>query len=86
MKSVYALQPYLVGSRNCKSLAIVIPVQVVKKYGIDTSTIFALKGDDSTRTLTLQTLPKLSGFKKNIRISATSLDGTSQQVSSEGAQ
>ena len=59
MKNVYALQPYQVGSRNGKSLAIVIPAQVAKKYDIDISTIFALKADDNTRTVTLQTVTQV---------------------------
>jgi hypothetical protein len=80
MKSVYALQPYQVGSKNRKSLAIVIPAQVAKKFDIDTSTIFTLKGDESTRTVTLTTVPKLGGVKKNIEISTKCL------VNQQGAQ
>lgn len=80
MKSVYALQPYQVGSKNGKSLAIVIPAQIAKKYDIDTSTIFTLRGDDRTRTVTLTTVPKLSRIKKNIEIPTKGL------VSSQGAQ
>jgi hypothetical protein len=83
MKDVYALQPYQVGSRNGKSLAIVIPAQVAKKYDIDTSTIFALKGNDSTRMVTLQTVPKLSRIKNNTGIPTGHLEGRNQQV---GAQ
>jgi hypothetical protein len=56
MKNVYALQPYQVGSKNGKSLVVLIPAEVAKKYSIGTSTIFTLKGDDNTRTITLQTL------------------------------
>lgn len=86
MKNVYALQPYQVGSRNGKSLAIVIPAQVAKKYDIDISTIFALKADDNTRTVTLQTVLKLSGNKNNIGIRTGGMEGPGQQVSSERAQ
>jgi hypothetical protein len=82
IKSIYALQPYLVGSKSGKSLAIVIPAQVAKKYDIDTSTIFALKGDDSTRIVTLQTVPKFSGIKKNIEIPTGGLEGPSQGIDS----
>ncbi len=56
MKSVYALQPYYVGSKNGKSLALVIPARVAKKYNLDASTIFALKTDDITHTITLQNI------------------------------
>jgi len=62
MKSVYALQPYYVGSKNGKSLAIVIPAKVAKKYNFDSSTIFSLKTDDVTNTITLQ---NVHGFLRN---------------------
>jgi hypothetical protein len=61
LKSVYALQPYQVGSKNAKSLAIVIPARVAKRYDIDTSTIFTLKGDDISKTVTLQTVKRFAG-------------------------
>jgi hypothetical protein len=54
MKSVYVLQPYYVGSKHGKSLAIVIPAKVARKYNLDSSTIFSLKTDDLTHTITLQ--------------------------------
>jgi hypothetical protein len=46
MKSVYVIQPYEVGSKKAKSLAVVIPATVVKKYRINSSTIFALRPED----------------------------------------
>jgi antitoxin component of MazEF toxin-antitoxin module len=52
-RNVYVVQPYRVGTKDRKSLAIVIPAQVVKEYSFDTSTIFALKVDNMRR-LTLQ--------------------------------
>ena len=60
MKNIYALQPYQVGSKNAKSLAIVIPAKIVRKFHIDTSTIFTLEGDDNTKKITLQTICGLS--------------------------
>lgn len=54
MKSVYALQPYQVGSKHGRSLAIVIPAKVAKMYNIDTSTIFTLRRDEDKGTITLQ--------------------------------
>jgi antitoxin component of MazEF toxin-antitoxin module len=71
MKTVYALQPYLVGSKNGKSLAIVIPAKVAKKYNIDTSTIFTLRGDGSTEIVTLQTVQRFKG-KENESTDMTS--------------
>jgi hypothetical protein len=56
MKNIYALQPYHVGTKNAKSLAIVIPSEVAKKYNLDTSTIFALRMDDITKTVVLRSV------------------------------
>ena len=61
-RSVYALQPYYVGSKDGKSLAIVIPAKVVKKYNLDNSTIFALRTDDIANTVTLQ---NINGLNRN---------------------
>jgi hypothetical protein len=52
-KSIYVVQPYQVGNKDRKSLAIIIPAQIAKEYNFDTSTIFALKVDDFKR-ITLQ--------------------------------
>jgi antitoxin component of MazEF toxin-antitoxin module len=43
----------MVGNKDRKSLAIIIPAQIAKEYSFDTSTIFALKVDNMRR-LTLQ--------------------------------
>lgn len=64
MKNVYAIQPYQLVSKNAKSLALVIPAPIVKKYKIDTSTIFALKGNDVTSIVTLQSELRLSEIVK----------------------
>lgn len=61
-KSVYALQPYYVGSKRGKSLAVVIPAKVAKKFKLDASTIFYLKADNFTRIVTLQ---NVYGFSRD---------------------
>jgi hypothetical protein len=55
-KLVYALQPYEVGSKNAKSLALVIPAKVAKECDINTSTMFALRVDENNKRITLQTI------------------------------
>jgi hypothetical protein len=50
-RSVYATQPYLVGSKDRKSLAIIIPARLVKEYDVDTSTIFAVRADKMTKSI-----------------------------------
>jgi antitoxin component of MazEF toxin-antitoxin module len=54
MREIFIVQPYLVGSKKSKSLALIIPAEVVKQYQIDTSTAFALKANAETNLITLQ--------------------------------
>lgn len=56
MKQVYLLQPYHVGSKKAKSIAVVIPAEVVKVYEINTSTILTLRTDVKAKRITLQTI------------------------------
>ena len=64
LKSVYALQPYYVGSKNSKSLVICIPSKVAKEYNLDTSTIFVLQIDQKINKIQSQTLSELSYHTK----------------------
>jgi hypothetical protein len=59
MKSLYALQPYQVGSKDRKSLAVIIPAKVAKQYHIDKSTVFTLQIDDDKKRLMLQMIDKV---------------------------
>jgi antitoxin component of MazEF toxin-antitoxin module len=59
MKSLYALQPYQVGSKYRKSLAVIIPAKVAKQYSVDTSTVFTLQVDEDKKRLTLQMIDKV---------------------------
>lgn len=53
MRRVYPIQPYELGSKNYKSLALVIPAAVVKEYAIDRSTVFALMPDKGAKKVTI---------------------------------
>jgi hypothetical protein len=53
---VYATQPYLVGSKDRKSLAIIIPARIAKDYHLDTSTIFAVRADRKTNRIIMYTV------------------------------
>lgn len=64
LKSVYALQPNYVGSKNSKSLVICIPSKVAKEYNLDTSTIFVLQIDQKINKIQSQTLSELSYHTK----------------------
>jgi antitoxin component of MazEF toxin-antitoxin module len=85
-KEVYAVQPYKVGSKNANSLAVILPAMVVKEYNVNTSTVFALRADDKTKKIVLQTINKPGTQKtktKNIVIpTGESLAASSQQASS----
>ena len=55
-KVVYATQPYLVGSKNRKSLAIIIPARIAKDYHINISTIFAVRAEKRTNRIIMYTV------------------------------
>ncbi len=47
MKNIYIIQPYLVGSKDSKSLAIIIPSAITKKYHLDQSSGLILRHNNS---------------------------------------
>jgi hypothetical protein len=54
LKKSYVMQPYQVGGKDYKSLALIIPSKVVQAFEIDISTIFQMIVDDQHKTLNLQ--------------------------------
>jgi hypothetical protein len=63
-RDVYVIQPYMVGTKDRKSLAIVIPAQVVKEYRFNTSTVFALNVEKGNSKIILRKVG-LPGRRKN---------------------
>jgi antitoxin component of MazEF toxin-antitoxin module len=61
-KELYAIQPYLIGSKSGQSLALIIPAQVRKEANLDASTVFVLKIDQKTRRVVLQNIPADESF------------------------
>lgn len=59
MKQVYVLQPYQVGSKDGKSLALIIPAKVARQCSVNTSTVFTLRVDEGTKRIMLQTLNEI---------------------------
>jgi hypothetical protein len=53
IKDQYLVQPYEVGSKKYKSLAVIIPSKIVNELGMDRSTGFILKSDRSGIKLNL---------------------------------
>ena len=56
MELKYLIRPYHVGSKNAKSIAIIIPSQVRREADIDLSAIFLLKINKKKKILTLQNI------------------------------
>lgn len=80
-KSIYAIQPYKVGSKNANSWAHVIPAPIVKKYNIDESSILLLRGSEKQDVMTLQFITDCKSIK-NVVLPANreSLPTSCQQV------
>jgi len=83
-KSTFVIQPYYVGQKDRKSLAAIIPSKIVKKYNIDSSTIFTVRIDQQTNSIMLQIVDPQLPYKKNMITTTTptgeSLEDSSQQV------
>jgi hypothetical protein len=60
MKDVYIVQPYKVGSATGKSLAIIVPAELVKEYKIGISTILALSPDNRRQKITIQIITRIA--------------------------
>lgn len=52
-KSIYAIQPYEVGHKDRKSLAIIIPARIAKEYNINSSTIFTIQIERQQKSIVL---------------------------------
>jgi hypothetical protein len=46
IRHTHVVQPYWVGTKDRKSLAIIIPAQIVKEQNLNTSTILAMRVAD----------------------------------------
>ena len=67
-KKRFLIQPYNVG-KDKKSLAIVIPSHIVKKYNLNSSsTIFFMQEDEQTNSLLLRTIDEIESNKKKISL------------------
>jgi hypothetical protein len=55
-RSIEFVQPYQVGQKNKKSLAIIIPAKIARQCQITPDTLFSVKGDRTTKAVTLQTV------------------------------
>jgi hypothetical protein len=82
-KNVYVVQPYEVGSRERKSLAIIIPASIARKYDVNKSTILALSINEKGERIMLQKVKVIDQIM--MKPADESFAASKQQVSS-GAQ
>jgi hypothetical protein len=78
IEKVFSIQPYKVGTRNGKSLALIIPAKIVKEQKINTSTVFLIKPEE--KRIILERI----NLSEEISIPANkSFQASGQQVSGE---
>jgi antitoxin component of MazEF toxin-antitoxin module len=80
-RNIHVVQPYWVGTKNSKSLALIIPAQIAKEQSLNASTIFALRVDDTK--IILQVVSAKCEEQETMMSHA---DNPNQQVSSSGDQ
>jgi hypothetical protein len=69
MRELYVIGPYKLGSKTGKSWVIGIPSEVAKILQISSSTLFALRIDKETRSITLQEISELIEKYNNTMLS-----------------
>jgi hypothetical protein len=69
MLNRYIIQPYEVGSKQAKSLALIIPAEV-RKAKVNTSTVFILNIDETTKRITLQKINEIIEKSENTMVPA----------------
>jgi antitoxin component of MazEF toxin-antitoxin module len=85
-RHIHVVQPYWVGTKDRKSLALIIPAQIAKEQNLTASTIFALRIDDKKKII-LQVVSAKCEEEEIMMIPADkSFQAPNQQVSSSGDQ
>jgi hypothetical protein len=69
-RTTYVIQPYEVGSKGGKSLAIIIPAKIARQCQITPNTLFSVKGDRTTKAVTLQTVKLTEDDNENKKAGA----------------
>jgi antitoxin component of MazEF toxin-antitoxin module len=88
MREMYIIQPYLVGSKHGRSLAVIIPAQIAREYKINASTAFTFRVNRESKSITLQIVDVATEKTKKemMRPADESFQAPNQQVSSSGDQ
>ena len=69
-KDTYVVQPYEVGTKERKSLAIIIPAEIAREYKINPSAVLILKIDRHRNGIILRVLSTVDDDDKNNVITA----------------
>jgi hypothetical protein len=81
-KIPYVIKPYRVGTKNGKSLAMIIPAGFARDNQIDTSTIFILKNElNNLESITLQRI-RYSEDEKTVIPIGEGLEASTRRVPS----
>lgn len=64
-KNVYLIQPYHVGNKDRKSLAMILPAHLTKQLGLSPSTIIIARIDNRSNDIILRLLNLTDAFGKN---------------------
>jgi antitoxin component of MazEF toxin-antitoxin module len=80
IRLTHVVQPYWVGTKDRKSLAMIIPAQIVKEQNLNTSTILAMRVVDSAEIILKVIDTKYENKEESMVIAAgKSLEHSSQQ-------
>jgi antitoxin component of MazEF toxin-antitoxin module len=64
MRKMHVVRPYKVGAKTGKSIAVIIPSEIIKQYGINPSSVIILKGDLLTKKITLEAMKEAETIEK----------------------
>jgi hypothetical protein len=59
-RRIYGIQPYYLGSKRGRSLALIIPARIARQCDITTDSMFCVKADIGTKTVTIETIKLLT--------------------------
>jgi antitoxin component of MazEF toxin-antitoxin module len=85
-RHIHVVQPYWVGTKDRKSLALIIPAQIAKEQNLNASTIFALRIDDKKKIILQVVSAKCEEEETMMSPADKSFQAPDQQVSSSGDQ
>lgn len=85
MKDIFVTQPFQVGSKSAKSrsMAVVIPHEVVKQYRIGTSTVVIFRTNSAKKTIILQTIEEKTSAINPDLISVVDADSSELPISNK---